>query len=93
MHGTLNTRIASLNIALYTALFIQCSHCTVPRMSYTRGIVVEYQYQGAGIGIVLLIVKTHLYPIPNQYQNYTWTAAIRSMEKAENMYFQVHKTS
>jgi hypothetical protein len=28
-------------------------------MGYTLGIVVEYQYQGAGIGIVLLIVKYH----------------------------------
>jgi hypothetical protein len=24
-------------------------------MSYTQGIVVQYQYQGAGIGIVLLV--------------------------------------
>ena len=31
-------------------------------MSYTRGIVVEYQYQGAGIGIVVLVLKNLLYP-------------------------------
>ena len=49
-------------------------------MGYMRGIVVEYQYQGAGIGIVLLLVKNHLYPIPNQYQNYTCTAAFRRKE-------------
>ena len=54
------------------------------------GIVVEYQYQGVGIGIVLLVVKNHLYPIPNQYQNFTCSAAIRSKEKAENIYFQEH---
>ena len=62
-------------------------------MSYTRGIVVQYQYQGAGIGIVLLVVKNHLYPIPNQYQNYTCTAAIRSKKKTENIYFHEQKTS
>ena len=62
-------------------------------MGYTRGIVVEYQYHGAGIGIVLLVVKNHLYPIPDQYQNSTCTAAVRGKEKAENMYFQEHKTS
>ena len=62
-------------------------------MSYTWGVVVQYKYQGAGIGIVLLVVKNHLYPIPDQYQNSTCKAAIRSKEKAENMYFQEHKTS
>ena len=31
-------------------------------MSYTRGIVVQYQHQGAGIGIEPLIVQNHLYP-------------------------------
>jgi hypothetical protein len=64
-----------------------------PRMSYTRGSVVEYQYQGAGIGIVLLVVKNLLYPIPNQYQYVTWKAAIRSKEITENIYFEEHKTS
>ena len=49
-------------------------------MGYTRGIVVEYQYHGAGIGIVLLVVKNHLYPIPDQYQNAACTAAISSKE-------------
>ena len=63
------------------------------RMSYTRGIVVEYQYQGAGIGIVLLVVKNLLYPIPNQYQYSTCKAAIRNKEITENMYFEEHKTS
>ena len=57
------------------------------------GIVVEYQYQGDGIGIVLLVVKKHLYPIPNQYKNSTCRAAISSKGKVENMYFQDHKTS
>ena len=40
-------------------------------MGYTQGIVVEYQNQGAGIGIVLLVVKNLLYPIPDQYQIFT----------------------
>ena len=40
------------------------------RMGYTRGIVVQYQYQGAGMGIVLVVVKNHLYPIPDQYQSF-----------------------
>ena len=30
------------------------------RMSYMRDIVLQYQYQGAGIGIALLEVKNHL---------------------------------
>ena len=50
-------------------------------MGYTRGIVVEYQYQGAGIGIVLFVVKNHLYPIPAQYQDSTCKGAIRNQEK------------
>ena len=45
--------------------------------SYTRGIVVQYQHQGAGIGIKLWIVKNLLYPIPNQYQHSAYKAAIR----------------
>jgi hypothetical protein len=49
-------------------------------MRYTWGIVLEYQYQGAGIGIVLLVVKTLLYLIPNQYQYSTCKAAIRKKE-------------
>jgi hypothetical protein len=58
------------------------------------GIVVEYQYQGAGIGIVLLVVKILLYPISNQYQNSTCKAAIRNKEITEkNMYFEEHKNS
>ena len=65
----------------------------IERMSYMRGIVVEYQYQGAGIGIVLLVVKNLLYPIPNQYQYSTCKAAIRNKEITENMYFEEHKTS
>ena len=63
------------------------------RMSYTRGIVVQYQYQVAGIGIVLLVVKNLLYLIPNQYQYSTCKAAIRNKEITENMYFEEHKTS
>jgi NADH:ubiquinone oxidoreductase subunit 4 (subunit M) len=39
----------------------------IERMSYMRGIVVEYQYQGDGIGIVLLVVKNLIYPIPIFY--------------------------
>ena len=62
-------------------------------MSYTRGIVVECQYQGAGIGIVFLVVKTLLYPIPNQYQYSIGKAAIRNKEITENTYFEEHKTS
>jgi hypothetical protein len=62
---------------------------TASWMSYTRGIVVEYQYQGAGIGIVLLVVKNLLYPIPIS----TCKAAIRNKEITENMYFEEHKTS
>jgi hypothetical protein len=53
-------------------------------MSYTWGIVVEYQYQGAGIGIVLLVVKDLLYPIPNQYQYSTCKAPILNKEITEN---------
>ena len=55
------------------------------KMSYTRGIVVQYQYQGAGIGIVLLVVKNHLYPIPDQYQNSACKEAIRNQEITENI--------
>jgi hypothetical protein len=54
---------------------------------------VEYQYQGGGIVIVLLVVKNRLYPIPNQYQYYTCKAALRHKEMTENMYFKEHKTS
>jgi hypothetical protein len=50
------------------------------RMGYTRGVVVQYQYQGAGIGIVSLLVKNHLYPIPDQYQSFTGNAAIKNKE-------------
>ena len=32
-------------------------------MGYTRGIVVQYQYQGAGIGKVLVVVTNHRYQI------------------------------
>ena len=46
----------------------------------TRGIVVEYQYQGAGIGIVLFVVKNLLYPIPNQYK-YSLHAKLQSETK------------
>ena len=35
---------------------------------------------GACIGIVLLVVKNHLYPIPDQYQRFTGYAAIRKKE-------------
>ena len=54
-------------------------------MGYTQGIVVQYQYQGAGIGIVLLVVKKHLYPMPTQYQIYTYKDAIRNQEITENI--------
>jgi hypothetical protein len=62
-------------------------------MSYTQGIVVEYQYPGAGIGIVLLVVKNLLYTKSDQYQYYTCKAAIRNKEITENMYFEEHKIS
>jgi hypothetical protein len=52
-------------------------------MGYTRGIVVQYQYQGAGIGIVLLLVKNHLYPIPDQYQSFAGNVAIRNKETTQ----------
>jgi hypothetical protein len=54
-------------------------------MNYTKGIVVQYQYQGAGIGIVLLVVKNLLYPIPDQYQNSACKEAIRNQEMTENI--------
>jgi hypothetical protein len=57
-------------------------------MSYMRGIVVEYQYKGAGIGIVLLVVKNLPYPIPKQYQYSICKAALRNKEITENLYFE-----
>ena len=39
-----------------------------------------YQYQAVGIGIVLVVVKNHLYPISDQYQGFTGTAPIRNEE-------------
>ena len=33
--------------------------------------LVQYQNQDAGIGIVLVVFKNHLHPIPNQYQSIT----------------------
>jgi hypothetical protein len=54
-------------------------------MSYTRGIVVQHQCQGAGIGIVLLLLKNHLYPIPDQYQNSACKQAKRNQERTENI--------
>ena len=48
----------------------------IERMSYMRGIVVEYQYQADGIGIVLVVVNKHLYPILDQYQSFKGNAAI-----------------
>ena len=50
------------------------------RMGYTRGIVVQYQCQGADIGIVLVVVQNHLYPIPEQYQSFMGNTAIRNKE-------------
>ena len=47
-----------------------------PRMGYTQGIVVQYQCQGTGIGIVLVVVKNHIYPIPDQYQRFKGNAKI-----------------
>ena len=44
-------------------------------MGYTRGIVVEYQYQGAGIAIVLVVVNKHLYQ--------TNTKVLRAMQQLE----------
>ena len=58
------------------------------RMGYTQGFVVQYQYQGAGIGIVLLVVKNHLFPIPDQYPNSTCNDAIRNQEITENIHYQ-----
>jgi hypothetical protein len=49
-------------------------------MGYMRDIVVQYHYQRAGIGIVLVVVKNHLYPIPYQYQMCTGKTAIRAKE-------------
>jgi hypothetical protein len=46
------------------------------------GIVLEYQYQEDGIGIVLVVVKNHLYPIPEQYKSFTGNAAIRNKKVA-----------
>ena len=54
------------------------------RMSYTRGIVVEYQYQGAGIGIVLFVVKNLLYPIPNQRPKWCLLGFIFKLEINDN---------
>ena len=53
-------------------------HCvaSLSRMGYTRGIVVQNQYQGGGIGIVILVVKNHIYPIPDQYQRFKGNAKI-----------------
>ena len=50
-----------------------------------RGTEVQYQYQGADIGIVLLVVKNHLYPIPPQYQNSALKGALRNKEITENI--------
>ena len=61
-------------------------------MGYTRGIVVQYKYQGAGIGIVLLVVKNDLYPIPDQYQSFIGNAAIRNKEMTQKIYYQLHMT-
>ena len=68
---------------------IQTSKMTqnqMKRMGYTRGIVVQYQYQG--IGIVLELVKNHLYPIPDQYLSVTGNAAIRVKEITQKTYYQ-----
>ena len=35
-----------------------------------------HEYQGAGIGIVLVVVNKNLYPIPDQYQSFKGNAAI-----------------
>jgi hypothetical protein len=64
--------------------FILNSHLLIS-LRYTWGIVVEYLTQGAGIGIVLLVVKNLLYLIPNQYS--TCKAAIKNKEIKENMFF------
>ena len=79
----------SINIKINLDLSVQLGGETESRMSYTRGIVVEYQYQGAGIGIVLLVVKIFY----TQYQYSTCKAVIRNKEITENMYFEEHKTS
>ena len=50
------------------------------------------QYQGAGIGIVLLVVKNHLYPIPDQYQHSACKDTIGNQELTENIYYQEHMT-
>ena len=55
-----------------------------------RGILVQYQYQNAGIGIVLLVVKNHLSPIADQYQISTYKDAIRNQELTGNIYYQEH---
>ena len=60
----------------------------ITRMGYTRGIVVQYQYQGAGFGIVLVVVQNHLYPIPDQYQSFTGNAAIKNKEITQEIYYQ-----
>ena len=58
-----------------------------------RCIVVQYQYKSAGIGIVLLAVKIHLYTIPYQYQNSAYKDAIRNQEITEKTYYQEHMSS
>ena len=63
------------------------------RMGYTRVIVGQYQYQGTGIGIALMVVKNHLYPIPDQYQCFSSNAAIRNKEITEQINYQQHMTS
>ena len=47
-------------------------------MGYTRGIVVQYQYQGDGIGIELVSLKNDLYTIPDQYQSFKDNPEIRN---------------
>ena len=49
-------------------------------ITFLNSVVVEYQHQGPGIGIVMLLVKNHLYPMPNQNQHYRCTAAFRRKE-------------
>ena len=58
-----------------------------------RCMVVQYQYKSAGIGILLLAVKNHLYTIPYQYQNLAYKDAIRNQEITENTYYQEHMAS
>jgi hypothetical protein len=41
---------------------VDCGTCSKVGPILTRGIVVQYQYQEAGIGKVVFVFKSHIYP-------------------------------